>query len=80
MGSSVSCLSHQRPAESGVRAHEPDFTFALEQDKTYSIGKHAKCDIVVADKRIRNKAGEIVVGDWNPLYVRPSFLLRTLRS
>jgi hypothetical protein len=79
MGSSVSWLFF-RADEARTVAHKPDFTFALEQDKTYSIGKHAKCDIVVADKRIRNKAGEIVVGDWNPLYVRPSFLLRTLRS
>ncbi|ODN89643.1 hypothetical protein L198_06330 [Cryptococcus wingfieldii CBS 7118] len=42
-----------------------NFTFALQQDKTYSIGNSDTCDINVNDKYIRAEEGAISVGPWD---------------
>ncbi|ORY23559.1 hypothetical protein BCR39DRAFT_549174 [Naematelia encephala] len=42
------------------------FAFALEQKRSYSIGRSKECDIRVESARVRPKEGVLTVGDWDP--------------
>lgn len=46
-----------------------EFTYALEQKKTYSVGRDRSCDIRFEGKYIRPRVGTITVGDWDPINV-----------
>lgn len=51
----------------------PDFTFVLEQKKTYSIGRDKTCDIRFEDRTRRPQEGSIEVLDWDPTNVSLGF-------
>jgi hypothetical protein len=50
-------------------ADSSDFTFALEQKKTYTFGREKSCDIRFDDKAVKPKAGVLEVDDWDPTEV-----------
>jgi hypothetical protein len=43
----------------------PDFTFALERGRSYTIGRDKGCDIQFNSKRLRTHEGVLEVGDWS---------------
>ena len=47
-----------------------EFTFPLEQKKTYGVGRRAEKDVLFLSKRVRLDEGNLVVGDWDPSSVR----------
>ncbi|WVQ72332.1 hypothetical protein IAR50_001883 [Cryptococcus sp. DSM 104548] len=49
----------------GAVKGQHDYTFALQQDRAYSIGNSNTCDISVNDKYLRSEEGIIQVGAWN---------------
>jgi hypothetical protein len=50
----------------------PEFTFVLEQKKTYLVGRDRSCDIQIEGRYIRPKEGRLSIGDWDPTNVRHS--------
>ena len=47
-----------------------EFTFPLEQKKTYGVGRRAEKDVVFLSKRARLDEGRLEIGDWDPSAVR----------
>lgn len=54
----------------------PDFTFALERGRTYTIGRDKSCNIQFTSKRIRLHEGSLEVGEWTTTDVSWSFRTR----
>lgn len=46
-----------------------DFTFPLEQKKTYTLGRDKSCDIRFESRKVRPVEGTIEVKDWDPTKV-----------
>lgn len=44
----------------------PEFTFVLEQRRSYDVGRDKGADIRFGDRAVRPKEGVLDVGDWNP--------------
>ena len=61
---SVSCDSRN-----DAKKLTPGFTFALEQNKTYSVGRDKGCDIRFDSRYIKPVQGHVAVGDWDPFNV-----------
>lgn len=53
----------------GTELSFAEFTFALEQKKSYTVGRDRNCDIRYESRHVRPREGSIVVGDWDPTNV-----------
>jgi hypothetical protein len=49
----------------------PEFTFVLEQKRSYTLGKDKSADIRLLGRYIRPIEGKLEVGDWDPTNVCP---------
>ncbi|BEI99204.1 hypothetical protein CcaverHIS631_0402470 [Cutaneotrichosporon cavernicola] len=45
---------------------QSEFTFVLEQRRSYLVGRDKAADIRFGDRAVRPKEGVLEVGDWNP--------------
>jgi pSer/pThr/pTyr-binding forkhead associated (FHA) protein len=50
-------------------ADRSEFTFALEQKRTYTVGRDKTADIRFESRYVRLQEGTLVVGDWDPTQV-----------
>jgi hypothetical protein len=57
------------PAAGEAAADRSEFTFALEQKRTYTVGREKDADIRFESRYVRPKEGTLVVGDWDPTQV-----------
>jgi hypothetical protein len=48
-----------------AKADLPEYTFALERNKTYKIGREKDCDIPFNSRRLRGHEGILEIGDWS---------------
>lgn len=53
-----------------IKLTRSDFTFPLEQKKSYSVGRRAEKDVQFLSKRVRMDEGRLEIGDWDPSNVR----------
>jgi len=56
------------------------FTFALEQRKTYTVGRDKACDIRFESRYVKPIQGRLTVGDWDPNNVSGSDPLTRLQQ
>jgi hypothetical protein len=57
------------PDDPVTAADRSEFTFALEQKRTYTVGRDKNADIRFESRYVRPIEGSLVVGDWDPTQV-----------
>lgn len=63
---SARCTGSDVSRLTGYRLTAPEFTFALEQDRSYTIGRDKDADIPIDSRRLKTKEGTLQVGHWKP--------------